>query len=57
MVALFVYYDQSVSSTMDKRKVLSRDFKQVIVNLSLKGYSLREIVKIVNKIHFTVNYI
>lgn len=42
---------------MERRRDLSDDLKKVIVNLALRGHSLRDISRKVNKPHSTVNYI
>ena len=42
---------------MGKVKELSSDLKDVIINLALRGYSLRKIGQTVNKSHSTVQYI
>lgn len=42
---------------MSKRKELSEDLKNVIVNMALRGYSLRRIGREVNKSHSTIQYI
>lgn len=42
---------------MGKCKELSSDLKDTIVNLALKGYSLRKIGRLIGKCHATVQYI
>ena len=42
---------------MGNRKVLSEDLKQTVVNLTLKGNSLRKIGQLINKTYSTVQHI
>ena len=42
---------------MSKRKELSDNLKNVIVNMALRGYSLRRIGREFNKSHSTIQYI
>ncbi|PSN47538.1 hypothetical protein C0J52_25528 [Blattella germanica] len=42
---------------MGKKKELSDDLKPVIINLALKGYFIGKIANLVNKSHYTVQYI